>query len=310
MMLKGLVLLLAVICIAAMGMLFWERRRMARTFDRLEEMLAAAQKGEFDEHTFDESRLSALESHWKQYLTQDQAAVQSLAKEKAQIKSLIADISHQTKTPIANILLYAQLLAEQPLPPEGQMCVQALNGQAEKLRFLIEALVKMSRLENGIIAVAPQNVPVQLLLEQVWTQIQPRAEAKAIHIPKPSASGSLCCDLRWSAEALYNICDNAVKYSPAGTTVTITAQPYELFCRIDITDQGPGVPEDERSKIFGRFYRGQQVTDQDGVGIGLYLTREIITNQGGYIKVTAQPHQGSTFSVFLPREGDCVKTVR
>lgn len=310
MMLKGAVLLLAVLCICAVAVIFWQRQQIKRTFDRLEAMLDTAQKGEFDEGAFDESRLSALESQWKHYLTQDQAAVQSLAKEKAQIKSLIADISHQTKTPIANILLYAQLLAEQPLTPEGQVCVQALNGQAEKLRFLIESLVKMSRLETGIIAVTPRMVPIKLLLEQVWTQILPRAEAKAIHIPKPNASGSLCCDLRWSAEALYNICDNAVKYSPAGTTVTITAQPYELFCRIDITDQGPGIPEDERSKIFGRFYRGQDVKDQDGVGIGLYLTREIIAAQGGYIKVTSPPAQGSTFSVFLPREGDCVKSVR
>ncbi len=310
MMLKGLVLLLTVLCVGLLAILLWQRRQMGRTFDRLEAMLDAAQSGRFDESAFDESRLSALESHWKQYLAQDQTAVQSLAEEKAQIKSLIADISHQTKTPIANILLYAQLLAEQPLTAEGQVCVQALNGQAEKLHFLIESLVKMSRLETGIITVTPQNVPVQLLLEQVWTQILPRAEAKAIHIPKPSASGTLCCDLRWSAEALYNICDNAVKYSPAGTTVTITAQPYELFCRIDITDQGPGIPEGERSKIFGRFYRGQQVKDQDGVGIGLYLTREIISEQGGYIKVTSLPNQGSTFSVFLPREGDHVKTVR
>lgn len=310
MMLKGLALLLAAACAAALAVIVWDRHQLTHTFDRLEAMLDAAQKGEFDEAAFDESRLSALESRWKHYLTQDQAARESLAEEKAQIKSLIADISHQTKTPIANILLYAQLLAEQPLTADGQVCVQALNGQAEKLRFLIESLVKMSRLETGIIAVMPQNVPVQLLLERVFMQILPRAEAKAIHIPEPHAAGSLCCDLRWSTEALYNICDNAVKYSPAGTTVTITAQPYELFYRIDITDQGPGIPEDERSKIFGRFYRGQTVQDQDGVGIGLYLAREIITSQGGYIKVTTPPAQGTTFSVFLPREGDCVKTVR
>ena len=276
---------------------------MKRTFGQLEAMLDAAQKGEFAESAFDESRLSALEARWKQYLAQEQMVRDTLAQEKAQIKSLIADISHQTKTPIANILLYAQLLSEQPLSEEGQICAQALNEQAEKLRFLIEALVKMSRLETGVIAVTPEAVSLQLLLEQVWREILPRAEAKGIHFPKPCAVGSVYCDLRWTVEALCNICDNAVKYAPTATTVTITVQPYDVFCRIDITDQGPGVAEDERSKIFSRFYRGQQAKGQDGLGIGLYLTRQILSAQGGYIKVASPPGQGGVFSVFLPKEG-------
>ncbi len=301
-MLEG-VLIGAILGLGA-GILLWagQRREMRKLFDRLEAMLDAAQNQTFDERAFDESRLSALETRWKQYLARCQVSEQNLTQEKAQIKTLIADISHQTKTPIANMVLYAELLAEQPLNQEGEVCVRALNEQAEKLRFLIEALVKMSRLETGIIVVQPKSCPAELLLEQVWAQIKPQAEAKGIQLDKPTAEGLLCCDLRWSVEALYNICDNAVKYAPSQTKVTITAQPYELFYRIDIADEGPGIAEEERGKIFGRFYRGQGKNGADGVGIGLYLTREILEAQGGYIKVASQLGEGSVFSVFLPRE--------
>ncbi len=300
-MLKGLLIGLLVGLAAVILLRVGQKRQMMKLFDRLEMMLDAAQNQTFDEQAFDESRLSALETRWKRYLAQCQVSEQKLAQEGAQMKALIGDISHQTKTPIANIVLYAELLAEQPLNQEGEVCVRALNAQAEKLRFLIEALVKMSRLETGIIAVQPKACPAALLLEQVWAQIKPRAEAKDIHLSKPQAEGTLCCDLRWSAEALYNICDNAVKYAPAHTRVTITAQPYELFYRIDIADEGPGIIDAERGQIFGRFYRGQGSSAVDGVGIGLYLTREILEAQGGYIKVASQLGKGSVFSVFLPR---------
>ncbi|MGL4790465.1 MAG: sensor histidine kinase, partial [Phocaeicola sp.] len=104
----------------------------------------------------------------------------------------------------------------------------------------------------------------------------------------------------WTAEALYNIIDNAIKYTPSGGSVRISVTAYQLFCRIDVTDTGIGISEDETAKIFSRFYRSQQVTDKDGVGLGLYLAREIMAAQGGYIKVASKSDCGSVFSVFLP----------
>ena len=95
--------------------------------------------------------------------------------------------------------------------------------------------------------------------------------------------------------------DNAIKYTPQGGKVRVTVQAYELFCWIDISDTGIGISEDEIPKIFSRFYRSSAVSQEEGVGIGLYLTREIITMQGGYIKVSSEPDKGSCFSVFLPR---------
>ena len=97
-----------------------------------------------------------------------------------------------------------------------------------------------------------------------------------------------------------NILDNAIKYTPPGGQVSVSCQKYELFCRIDVSDTGPGIPEEEQANIFQRFYRGRQVRQADGVGIGLYLSRQIIAGEGGYVKVQSTPGRGSTFSVFLP----------
>jgi signal transduction histidine kinase len=170
------------------------------------------------------------------------------------------------------------------------------------LDFLIGALVKTSRLESGIIMVNPQRGSLQTLLDAVIAQIRAKAEAKEIAIEAEATEGMAYYDPKWTAEAVYNVIDNAVKYSPRQSVIKIHAIPYELFFRIDITDEGIGIPEEEQSKIFSRFYRSPAVGSQEGVGIGLFLAREILSSGGGYIKVSSKPGQGSTFSIFLPTE--------
>ncbi len=288
--------------IGALITAFFYHRKTRRLVDSLDAMLNSAIDGEFSESVFDESRLSALEAKMAHFLSSCAVTAKNLGEEKDKIKSLISDISHQTKTPIANILLYSQLLAEHDLPDDCAVCVKALSAQAEKLDFLIGALVKTSRLEAGIIKVNPQKGQVQALLDDVVTQITPKAQAKKITIEAKPTDDTAYFDPKWTAEAVYNILDNAVKYSPPRSTIKVSAVPYELFLRIDISDEGIGIAEEEQSKIFQRFYRSPAVSDQDGVGIGLFLTREIFAGGGGYIKVASKPGQGSTFSVFLPTE--------
>ena len=251
----------------------WFRRREKRTLQSLDGMLDQAICGEFSPTKFDESLFSAVESRLADYLEASAVSARNLQAEKDAIKTLIGDISHQTKTPIANLLLYAQLLGEQPLPPQGRDCAAALERQAEKLKTLIEALVKTSRLEKGI------------TLTLLPTQAQARFDPK------------------WTEEAVCNLLDNGVKYTPTGGAVTVSVTAYELFCRIDVTDTGMGLAEEEQAKVFQRFYRAPAARDGEGVGIGLYLVRQIAAGQGGYVKVSSQRGRGSTFSLFLPREG-------
>lgn len=256
-------------------------------------MLADAVDGSFRESRFDESRLSALEGRLARFLNGSAASARELEGKRAAIQTLISDISHQTKTPIANILLYASLLAEGELSPEQAAQAATLSRQAEKLSFLIQALVKASRLETGIITTAPEPQPVGPLLEGALAQARPQAEP---------CGAAARFDRKWTAEALFNVVDNAVKYTPAGGRVTLSAVPLGQFCRLDVSDTGIGIPEEEQGRIFGRFYRGGAVRAEEGVGIGLYLVREILRRQGGYVKVASHPGQGTTFSLYLPRE--------
>ena len=294
----------ALLALAAVGLAFglgqWVSRR--RTLRRLGDMLDRAIAGNFAEERFDETELSALETRMARYLSANAVSARSLAEEKDAIKTLIADISHQTKTPIANLLLYAQLLGEQELPPESRIYASALERQAEKLRFLIDALVKTSRLETGVFAMTPKRHGIQQLLDAALSQAAPRAAAKGLALAAEPTDLMARFDLKWTAEALYNLVDNAVKYTPAGGSVTLSAQLLDSFCRVDVTDTGPGIPEGEQARIFRRFYRSPAASEEEGVGIGLYLTRQIAAGQGGYCKVTSRPGEGSTFSLYLPRE--------
>lgn len=291
---------------AAFGFLFsaflaaflWDRWRMRRLLRRLDRMLDQAIRGDFREESFDESLLSAVETKLAHYLSASSVSARNLEEEKEKIKTLIADISHQTKTPIANVLLYAQLLEERT--PDCRDCTAALSGQARKLQSLIESLVKTSRLEAGVLVMRPRPGPLAPVLEEAAAQFAPQAEAKGLTLTLLPSEADGVFDPKWTGEAVCNLIDNAVKYTDRGG-VTVSARTYELFARIDVEDTGPGVSEEEFEKLFQRFYRGEKASDAEGVGVGLYLVRQIAEGQRGYVKVFSRPGKGAKFSLFLPR---------
>lgn len=287
--------------LAAAGVIVYDRLRLRRTMGTMDKMLDDAIRGAFQPAHFDESRLSAVEAKLKQYLDASGTSAARLTEDRARVQGLIADISHQTKTPIANLLLYAGLLADKDLPDDCRGYVEQLTAQAEKLQFLIESMVKAGRLETGVIAVQPRPADVGALTQAAVQSALPEAERRGVQLSRLPAEVGACFDPKWTQEALGNLIDNAIKYTPAGGSVTVSVTPYELFCRIDVTDTGPGIPEDEQGRIFERFYRSPTVRDAQGVGLGLYLAREIAAANGGYIKVTSRPGNGSTFSLFLPK---------
>lgn len=297
-----LVLVMVAALLLALAVVVYDRWRIARTIRRLDDMLTAAINGSFSEKTFDESRLSALESRLGRYLAASALSERNVREQKDQISALISDISHQTKTPVANLQLYAQLLSEQPLTPQGKDCAAAISAQAEKLQALIEALVKTSRLETGILALHPQPGEIFPVVKRSAAQYAPKAAERGITLTVGQAEGSAVFDPKWTEEAVCNLLDNAVKYTPSGGAVTVEVKNYELFSAIRVTDTGPGISEEEQSKIFGRFYRAPGAWQAEGVGIGLYLTRQIAEKQGGYVKVESTPGIGSSFSLYVPRE--------
>lgn len=298
----GVLGLVALAALLLLGLWLWLDAR--RTVRRLDRMLSTAIDGGFGEESFDESAPSALESRMARFLNGSARSLRGVQRQRESIQRLLSDISHQTKTPLANLRLYSSLLMEEELTPRQREQAQVILQQSEKLSFLIETLVKLSRLETDVLAVTPKSQPLSPLLERAASQAKAAAERKGIalqlHLQQQAEMRALY-DLRWTAEALGNLLDNAVKYTPPDGCIQVSATQYELFCRIDVRDNGIGVAEEEQAQIFGRFYRGRQVREQEGLGIGLYLAREIAQKQGGYLKLSSRPGQGSTFSLYLPR---------
>ena len=277
--------------------------RTKKTIDTIENMLNQAVKGDFSEKSFDETRLSSLETKFAHYLSASVISARNVELEKDKIKSLIADISHQTKTPIANLLLYSELLLEDDtdnLSPQMRENILQLHTQSEKLQFLIDSLVKLSRLENGILQLSPQEEALNPMLELAVKDTESKAKAKGLKLILHDTDEKAYFDSKWTLEAVCNILDNAVKYTSKGS-ISLSVTAYEMFVRIDIKDSGIGIKEEELPKIFSRFYRSEDTKNMEGVGIGLYLSRQILSGEGGYIKVSSLYGQGSSFSVFLPK---------
>lgn len=179
--------------------------------------------------------------------------------------------------------------------------LQATGTQLDKLDFLIQGMVKTSRLETGVITLEKQDAVIGDTLVSAINGVLAPMEQKEISLSVDCPSDlTISHDSRWTSEALFNILDNAVKYTSAGGSIQVRVRDWEMYLRIDVTDTGRGIPEHSQGTIFKRFYRDEAVHDIDGVGIGLYLAREIITMQGGYITVESKVGEGSTFSVFLP----------
>lgn len=287
---------LAAAALAAMAAAVWERLRARWLLRRLDTMLDEAIQGVFQETTFNESLLSAVETKLAHYLAASAVSARNLQEEKDKIKTLIADISHQTKTPVANILLYTQLLEEQ----SGEPYAAALVAQAWKLQSLTDALVKASRLEAGVLTLHPRPGSLGPVMEEAAAQLALQASKKGLRLTVEPTEASAVFDPKWTTEAICNMIDNAVKYTQEGS-VTVRAISYELFCRVDIEDTGPGVPEEDLNRLFQRFYRGALSYETEGVGVGLYLVRQIAEGQGGYVKVFSKPGRGAKFSLFLPR---------
>ncbi len=270
------------------------------TLEKLNQILDDTINGTFQESCYDESQLSRLESKWMRYLTISQQSLQKVEQERASIKELVTDISHQIKTPLSNIILYSQLLQEQAQDEDSKKLATQIFQQSEKLQFLIQSLIKTSRLESGTFQITPQKNRIFAAIEDIMHQLEEKATAKRIHVEnRVDENLSASFDRKWTTEALFNILDNAIKYSPPDGRIKITAQAYEIYVAVKIQDQGKGISEEEIPRIFDRFYRGKDAALEEGVGIGLYLSRQIIEAQSGYITVRSQPGKGSEFLVYL-----------
>ena len=284
--------------------LYYFQKKLALFTDSLcrmlDDMMDRAARPEMDYEA--ETLLARISHRLERLYHVMQKSRDTIAKEKADLQSLLSDISHQTKTPVANLKMLNETMLTRPISEEQRReFLQATGSQLDKLDFLIQAMVKTSRLESGMIALEKKDTPIEETLVKGINGILALMEKRNLELTVDCPEGlTVSHDSRWTSEALFNLLDNAVKYTPPGGSIHVSVQNWEMYLKIDVSDTGRGIPEREQAAIFKRFYREEAVHDVNGIGIGLYLAREIITMQGGYIWVTSQVGKGSTFSVFLP----------
>lgn len=291
-----------------------------KVVERLDQMLDDAINGTFSESSYDETKLSRLESKWKEFLGTSVLSNQNLEAERHRLEQFISDISHQTKTPMTNIKMYTELLSEEVNTLQKneadaeavkasikkvQKYTEEIGRQNERLEFLIDSLTKLSRLESGTLEVVADKASVNELVKSGISAVKPKAAKKDIKIittAPEDAAVEAAFDMKWTLEALINVLDNAVKYSPEGGTIEVKLSETEMYAAIHVIDEGQGISEEDATKIFGRFFRSSEVQQDDGVGIGLYLTREILSKEDGYIKVISNDkREGGEFNLYLKK---------
>ena len=222
--------------------------------------------------------------------------------EKRELQEMISELTHQIKTPASNIQMYCEMFSDPDISSEeAKQFVMVIKQQLKKLEFLLDVLVKSSRLENDMINLQMENSRLIETLAVAVNSVMQKAEHKRIDISvscRPAIQ--VYHDMKWTAEAIENILDNAIKYTPENGKVLISVEVGEMYTVIKIKDTGKGIEAAHINDIFKRFYREKSSSKDEGLGLGLYLARNIINLQGGYVSVHSSLGKGSNFFVCLP----------
>ena len=281
--------------------ILWYRKKISETYNNLLQKLDVAIKGEIQGVVYDESLDAAITERLNRIVQISSIQKRNAEEERDVVKSLISDISHQVRTPLSNIMLYVGLLKEANLDDKALVLANKIENNSEKLNFFMKELIKSSYTEQEIITVYPQKVSIEELVSKACQLVELSALKKNIIICRQNTDGICYADKKWTVEAIGNIIENAIKYSPENSKVHINVISYESFICIQVKDTGIGIAEKEQGKVFQRFYRGENVKNNSGFGIGLYLAREVLSKQDGYIKLDSKLNKGTTVNIFLSR---------
>ena len=283
------------ILVIVIGILLYQYIVLRGEIRELSDYIDKALDGNLEITEFDEKELSKIKSKLIKFLYSNQVKEKKISTEKNKTKDLIADISHQTKTPITNLSLYISLLEDDPKDEYLEIIKYELN----KLEFLIQNLVKSSRLESDIISLQKHQANLKDIVEDVLREFKVILDEKCISINLKDEDLIFNLDERWLKEAIHNLIDNAIKYSPNGSTINISVYKSYLNYNLDIENECKDLSEETLPKIFERFYRGKNSVSKDGLGLGLFIAREIIEKHGGNIRASLDNNR-IKFSVDFP----------
>ena len=317
-----LMVVLFLLCLFLAYVALIYRKREKKLKISILQMLEEASSGSFQDKRFDETSVSEVENRMWNYLENRQTAMERIERDRQRMQSQISDIAHQAVLPVSNIVLYTQLLEEnlsngftgtkineienvqltKAEVSEINSEITAIRDEIGTLDFLIQSLVKLSRMENGIINLNAEKQQIKPMLDLVKQQFAIKAKNKGIDFLIEDTEEMAVFDRKWTLEAVANIVDNAVKYTQEGGRISIHTEVLPSLVRIDITDTGIGIREEEQGAVFSRFYRSVETSNSRGVGIGLYIAREVMRAQNGYIRLRSEYGNGSTFSLYFLKD--------
>ncbi len=292
------VILAALLCLVG-GYGIYKNRKTYRSVDKLLDCVLSREKIEISD--VKEGELSALANKINRIQEVLEKQIERAEEEKEQVKSLVSNMSHQLKTPLANLSVYTEILSGRELEEKTkEEAAEKIGRQIDKLDWIISSLARMVKLEQNMIAFDAEGISIRKTILDAVDTVYEKLEKKGITlISEPYEDTLLYHNRRWTAEVFVNLLENAVKYTAQGGTIRIRVCPYEIYTEIQFADNGCGIREEEITDIFKRFYRSREVEHIEGSGIGLYLSNLILEKEKGYMTVRSVYGKGSCFSVFL-----------
>lgn len=271
-------------------------RKIAALADEVQHFLHSSQTTEI--HMLEEGELSVLKSEIRKLFMKLSVQSAQLSDEKRFLMDSIADISHQIRTPLTSLNLIAARLRQTDLEPSVRArLVRELNDLLRHIDWLIQSLLKMARLDAGAVQMKREQIPVRKLIEETAGELAITIELhNQAFISEIKGSPAFCGDFLWTGEAVANIIKNCIDHTPEGGTITVRSEENNLYTRIEIMDDGPGIDKKDLAHLFERFYKGTNSGEQS-VGIGLALAKIIIDSQNGVLTAENRPEGGALFSI-------------
>lgn len=248
---------------------------------------------------FKDDRLNTLENNIKaleKYIVNEKSQIRE---DKHNLQTIISDISHQVKTPIANIKMINEILLNRDLDEkQASEFIKSMDKEIDKLDFLMQSMITISLLETGIMKFNNRVLPIYNTILSSLNSAMSLINEKHIDVQVICNENILVKhDPKWTAEAIYNVINNAAKFSPMEGIIVIEVIQGQFYTSISIKDSGTGISDTSLKNIFNKFYSKD---NEDGSGIGLHLTERIVKGQNGYINVDSKVDYGTEFIINLP----------
>lgn len=296
-------LLLGLGLVLQLSYLYFTGRRY-KELSKLSSYLNQISAGDFflDIRNHEEGELSVLKSEiYKLTVTLREQAV-LLQRDKHYLEDSLSDISHQLKTPLTSLFVMTDLLSDPNLPPETRAeFTERIHSQLNRIQWLVTALLTLSKLDAGTIHMKKESVNVRQMLEKAVEHLLIPIELKEQTLSIEGDS-SVCYtgDFNWSAEAIANIVKNCLEHTPAKGRISISFWKNQLYTCISIKDSGCGISPEDLPHIFKRFYKGKNAGN-DSVGIGLAMSKKLLTEQNAVLSAKSQPEEGTEFLIKIYR---------